>query len=223
MRVRRFMGACSHSVRNWMRRLTWIPCRINPVANDAIDFCKRSAAPDTTDGIPKYLEQLIEQPIVFGSKAAGAKIFCQVGPVAVGADPDLDKRWFVFDHGTMARGGESGDSTAGPDQRKGTGHFDLALVANADRMNVALDHRGYFAFFHSRMDMIARVHHAESREFVGQTHALNFLRRLDHADFREKWRSVHNFAAAPSKRIVETLPVDCRLSDHAIANLRRLR
>jgi hypothetical protein len=67
VRIGRLMSACSDAVRDWVRWLARVAGRIDPIANDAVDFAKRGAIADATNGISEYLEQLIEQAIVFGS------------------------------------------------------------------------------------------------------------------------------------------------------------
>ena len=50
------MCARSDAVRDGMRRLTRIAGCINAVANDTVDFAKRRAIANATNGIGKYLE-----------------------------------------------------------------------------------------------------------------------------------------------------------------------
>ena len=56
-----------------------------------------------------------------------------------------------------------------------------------------------------------------------KVYAFDFLLCLDHAHFRQQRRGVNDFLAARAKRVVIPLPVNRRLSHHAIANLRKLR
>src|SRR5205807_4119512 len=90
---------------------------------------------------------------------------------------------------------------------------------SSDVCSSDLDHGRHFAFFHSWPDVPARVFHADRGQFIGKTHALDFLRGFDHAHFGKQRCSVDDFAATRTKRIVITLPVNRRLPHHAIANL----
>src|SRR5258708_24420138 len=123
----------------------------------------------------------------------------------------------------MARCGEGGDAWTGPDKSESASHFDFALVADSDVVDVAFDHRRDFAFFHACPDVVAGVLHANGGQFVSQAHALDFLGSLDHAHLSEKRRGVNGFFAGSTKGIVKTLPVHGGLADHAIAYLRILR
>src|SRR5206468_9065276 len=67
-------------------------------------------------------------------EAAGAEVLRVVGPVAVGADPDLEQRRFVLEHRAAAGRRERADPRPGPDQREAVREVDLALVAGADRV-----------------------------------------------------------------------------------------
>ena len=105
----------------------------------------------------KYLQQLIEQAIVFGSQLSRANILREIGPIAVGANPYFDERRLVLDYWAVACGRERGDSLAGPDEREGARHFDFAFVADADGVDVAFDHCGHFAFLHARPNVFSRI------------------------------------------------------------------
>src|SRR5580700_477180 len=97
-------------MRDRVRRLAFIAGFVDEGADDAINLAERGAIADDTHRFAKNLKQQIEQAIVFGSERARANILGEVGPVAVGADPNFDERWLVFLHGAIAGGGESGDA-----------------------------------------------------------------------------------------------------------------
>src|SRR5215472_4408355 len=223
MRIRRLVRASPHAVSNGMRWLAGITGSRNPLPQDAINIPKRCSFPNARDSFRENRKQLVKQTVVFLGKPPGTNIFREVGPIAVGADPNLDQRWLVLDHRPMAGGRKGCDALPRPNQRERPGHLDFSLVTDAQRVDVAFDHGRDFAFLHSWLDILPRVLHADGCQFIGKTHALNFLRGLDHAYFGQQRRGVDDFAAARTKRIVITLPVNCRLAHHAIANLRKLR
>src|SRR6266571_471778 len=222
VRIGRLMGACDDSMGHGMRRLAAIAGSINPRANHAINLSQRRAVPGAVCCVVEYFQQLVQEAIVLWRKPAGAEILGQVGPIAVGADPNFHERRFVFHHGAMAGCRERGDALAGPDQREGAGHFDFSFIADAHAVDVTLDHRRDFAFFHSRTNVAARVFHSNAGQLVCQTHALDFLIGLDHAHFAEQWRRVHHLLARASKGIEVTLRIDRGLANHAVTNLRTL-
>ena len=90
-------------------------------------------------------------------------------------------------------------------------------------MNVALDHRRHFRFLHAGLDVGARIFHAQGRQLVGQAHALDFLRRLDHPGLRQQWCGVYYLSRSAAESVEVALPINRRLSHHAVADLRGLR
>src|SRR6266849_10804218 len=223
VRIRRLMGACADSVGHGMRRLAAIAGSINPRANHAINLSQWRTGPGAVCCLAEYFQQLVQEAIVLWGETAGAEILGQVGPIAVGADPNLHERRLVFHNRAMARCRERGDALAGPDQCEGAGHFDFSFVADAHGVDVTLDHRRDFALFHSRTNLAARVFHSDGSQLVCQTHALDFLIGLDHAHFGKQWRRVHDLLARASKGIEVTLGIDRGLANHAVTNLRALR
>ena len=87
-------------------------------------------------------------------------------------------------------------------------------------MNEAFIHSADFALFHAGTHVLARVIHGEGREFVGQTHALDFLTGLDRTGFVEEWGRVHNLAAKLFERFEIRHHESGRLANHAVGGLR---
>ena len=75
MRIRRFVRACSNSVANRMRRLTWIATLRNPRACQAIQFRKARSIFRIRNGFIENLQQEIEQAVIFAGKLSGTNIF----------------------------------------------------------------------------------------------------------------------------------------------------
>src|SRR5260370_16729718 len=97
---------------------------------------------------------------------AGTKILRQIGPVAIGAHPDLHERGLVLDHGPVTCGGERGDAGAGPDQRERTRHLPLPLITDPHLDDVPFVTHPYFAFFHSSPDGVPTALPTHSPPFL---------------------------------------------------------
>src|SRR6516162_3581363 len=140
MGIRRLVRARAHAVSNRMRWLSRITRRGNPLPQDAINVPERRSFSNTGDAIGENLQELVEQTVVLPGKPPRTNVFREIGPIAVGADPNLHQCRFILDHRTIAGSRESRDALPGPDQRERPRHRDFSLVADAHRLTVAFDH-----------------------------------------------------------------------------------
>src|SRR5438552_1603024 len=74
MRIRRFVRACSNSVANRMRRLTWIATLRNPRARQAIQLRKARSIFRIRNRFIENFQQEIEQAVIFAGKLSGTNI-----------------------------------------------------------------------------------------------------------------------------------------------------
>src|ERR1700733_8192016 len=222
VRIGRFMSAGADSVSDGMRRRGGVAGLVGAGANDAVDFAERGSVFHHADGFIENFEEQFEQAIVFRRESSRADIFGEISPVAVGADPDFDEGGFVLLDRAVRSGGEGSDALTGPDQSESAGHSDLIFVADADGVDVALDHSGYFAFLHASADIFAGLLHANGSELIGEAHAVDFLGCFDGAQLGKEWRGVDDLFRDWRKGIEIALSVKSWFADHAIANLRAL-
>src|SRR5215469_9561495 len=166
MRIRRLVRASPHAVSNGMRWLARITGSRNALPQDAINIPERCSFPNARDSFSENPKQLVEQTVVFRGKPARTNIFRKVGPIAVGADPNLHQRRLVCDHRTVAGCRECRDALPRPNQRERPRHVDFSLIPDAHRVDVAFDHGRHFAFLHSWLDILPRVLHADGRQFI---------------------------------------------------------
>src|SRR5437016_9727809 len=89
---------------------------------------ERRAFSNTRDSIGENLQELVEQTVVFPGKPPWTNIFREIGPIAVGADPDLHQRRLILDHRTMAGCREGRDALPRPDHRERPSHRDFYVV-----------------------------------------------------------------------------------------------
>ena len=142
-----------------------------------------------------------------------------VGPVAVGADPDLEQDGLALDHGQVAGGGEGLDPAAGPHERERERELDLAVVARPLAVHEALPERGDLRLPHPRAEQLADVVHRRRRELVRQPQALELLLGLDRACPDEERRRVRSLRERVEPRGGEGRG----LADHAVRGLRAER
>ena len=127
---------------------------------------------------------------VLGLQLADDEVLRVVGPVAVGADPDLEQDRLALDDRQVARRGERLDPAPGPDQRERERELDLAVVARALAVHEALPERGHLRLPHPGPEQLADVIHRRRRELVREPHALELLLGLDRARAGKERRRV---------------------------------
>ena len=140
-----------------------------------------------------------------------------VGPVAVGAHPDLEERRLPLDDRPRGRRGEGLDPRPRPDEREAEREVDLALPAGALAVDDALPLRCDLRLAHPRLDDELAVLHRRGRDLVREPHALDLLLGLDRAGLDEKRRRVDRIrpeAVEPVARERRRLP------DHPVRRLR---
>ena len=165
-------------------------------------------------------EELVEELVVAGVELARADVLRVVGPVAVGADPDLEERRLVLLDREVAGGGEGADPGARPDEREAERELDLAVPpARALAVHVALPEGGGLGLLHARPEVLLGVLHRVGGELVGEAHPLDLLRGLDRAGAREEGRGVGRVREGVEPGLREGR----RLADHAVGRLRAER
>ena len=90
-------------------------------------------------------------------------------------------------------------------------------------MHEAFKDRRDLTFLHPRPNAFPSVFHRQSRQFVGQLHAVDLLRGLDGAAMIQYQVSVDDFAGDRLKGIEPRLRPCARLAHHAVRTLRPLR
>ena len=138
-----------------------------------------------------------------------------VGPVAVGADPDLEQDGLALDHGQVSGGGEGLDPAARPDERERERELDLAVVARPLAVHEALPERGDLRLPHPGTEQLADMVHRRRRELVRQPQALELLLGLDRARADEERRRVCSLRERVEPRGGEGRG----LADHAVRGL----
>src|SRR5439155_16049082 len=143
--VRRLVRAGADAVADRVRRLARVAGLRETVADQPVELGEARAGAGEVDGPAVHVEELVEQPLVLGRQLARADVLRVVGPVAVGADPDLEQRRLVRLHGTVAGRGERTDPRPRPDEREAERELDVVAlrslavdVAEPERGRVAL-------------------------------------------------------------------------------------
>ncbi len=95
MRVRRLVRARADAVADRVRRLAGIADRRDPLADQPVELGEARARPAVGDRLLVDAEQPGLELAVLGPQLARAEQLRVVGPVAVGADPDLEQRRLV--------------------------------------------------------------------------------------------------------------------------------
>ena len=142
-----------------------------------------------------------------------------VGPVAVGADPDLEQDGLALHHGQVAGGRERLDPAPGPDERERERELDLALVSGALAVHEALPQRGRLGLPHPRPEPLAYVIHRRGSDLVREPQPLDLLPGLVRTRADEERRRV----ARLGKRVEPGGRERRRLADHAVGRLRAER
>ncbi len=142
-----------------------------------------------------------------------------VGPVAVGADPDLEERRLALDHRPVRRRRERPDPGPGPDQREPEREVDLALPAGSLAVDEPLPLGGDLSLAHPRPDQPAHVLHRGGCDVVRDPHALDLLRRLDHPRLVDHGHRV----GGVRPRVEPALHERRRLAHHPVGRLRAER
>src|SRR5712671_435031 len=182
MRVRRFVRARSDAMSNRMRRLPRISRGIDSLPDDAINIAHWRAVMNRSNGIVENRQQQVEERVVSHGEQPGTKIFRQVRPIAIRTYPNLNERGLIFNNRPRASRGKRRNAWPRPHESERASHLHFPFIANADRVNMPFDHRRNFALSHSRLDVVAGMLHAKRREFIRQTHPLDFLPSLEHTN-----------------------------------------
>ena len=101
MRVGPFMGASADSVADRVGGLSGVSTFGDARANEFVEFGKAGAVARERNRAVENLQQQIEQLVILRLQFTGAGILGEVGPIAVGANPDFET--------ASARLSESGD------------------------------------------------------------------------------------------------------------------
>ncbi len=112
-----------------------------------------------------------------------------VGPVPVGADPDLEEHGLALDDGQVARGGERLDALPGPDEREGERELDV-VAGRALAVDVALPDRGHLRLLHPGLEPAPDVMHRLAGDLVRDADPRDLLLGLDRAGAGEDGRAV---------------------------------
>ena len=142
-----------------------------------------------------------------------------VGPVAVGADPDLEERRLALDDRVVGRRGERLDARPRPDERERQRELDLALPAGALAVDEALPLGRRLRAGHPGAEDALDVLHRRGGDLVREAHALDLLLGLDRARLGEERRRV----GGVGQRVEPGLREGGRLADHAVGRLRAER
>ena len=142
-----------------------------------------------------------------------------VGPVAVGADPDLEERRLALDDRQVRRRRERPDPAARPDEREPEREVDLPAPARPLAVDEAEPLGGDLRLGHPRPDHAAGMVHRRRGNLVRQSHALDLLRGLARARLDERRGRVDG----ARERVEPCLRVRRRLADHPVGGLRAER
>ena len=141
-----------------------------------------------------------------------------IGPVAVGAHPDLEQHRLVDRHRQVARRGERLDAAPGPDEREGQRQLDVG-PRRPLAVHEPLPDRRRLRLLHARPQLGADQLHRVGGDLVRDPHARDFLLGLDRAGAREQRRRVHRIR----ERVEPGLRERRRLADHPVGRLRAER
>src|SRR5581483_4209058 len=100
------------------------------------------------------------------------------GPVAVRADPYLEKDGLTLDDGQVGGGGERLDALPRPHERERQRELDV-LTGRPAAVDVALPDRGGLRLLHPRLESAAHVLHRIRRDLVRDADACDLRLRLD--------------------------------------------
>ena len=114
MRVGPLVGAGTDAVADGVGGLSGVSTFGDAGANELVEFGEAGTVSREGNGAAENLKQKVEQLVILRLQFAGAGILGEIGPIAVGADPDFEERWLVFLNRAIAGGGERGNSLAGP-------------------------------------------------------------------------------------------------------------
>src|SRR4051794_10583416 len=181
VRVRRLVCACADAVADRVRGLAGVAQLGDALPHEPVELGERRAGRAMCDRPLVYVAQSdFELPVVL-AQVAHAQELRVVGPVAVGADPDLEQHGLAFDDRQAARCGEGLDPFARPDERVAECELDLPVPAGALPVHEALPDRGRLALAHSEPQLAANVLHRGRADLVREPYALDFLLGLDRA------------------------------------------
>src|SRR2546425_81778 len=97
MCVRRLVGARADPVADRMRWLAWVAGRGDALADAPVELGEARAGLAERDRVVVDDAELVEQLGVTRGQRPGAEVLRVVGPVAVGAYPDLEQRRLALD------------------------------------------------------------------------------------------------------------------------------
>ena len=166
------MRAGADAVADRVRGLARVACVVQLFAHLPVELGHRRPGPDVLERAVVHVHERGLQLGVLRLQLAHHEILGVVGPVTVGADPDLEQDGLALDHGQVAGGGEGLDPAARPDERERKRELDLAVVARPLAVHEALPERGDLRLPHPRAEQLADVVHRRCRELVRQPQAL---------------------------------------------------
>src|SRR4051794_37918539 len=135
------MCTCADSVTDRMTRLPRIADFGEARSHRSVQLGQvRAGSQAGSDGCV-YRHQLLLELRIGRGQLARADVLRVVGPVAVGADPDLEQRRLVLLDGTVRGGRERADARPRPDQRVAEGEVDLPLPPRALAVDEPLPQR----------------------------------------------------------------------------------
>ena len=163
--------------------------------------------------------ELVEQLRVARREGSGAEVLRVVGPVAVGADPDLEQRRLVLDDRVGGGRRERLDARARPDERERQRELDLPVPARALAVDEALPLGCRLGAGHAGSQDALHVLHRRGGDLVREPHPLDLLLGLDRARLVQERRRVGRVGECVEPGLRE----GGRLADHAVGRLRAER
>jgi hypothetical protein len=199
-----------------MRRLAREAHRLDALAHAPVELGHRGAGADRVERAVVDVQQRRLELGVLRLQLADDEVLRVVGPVAVGADPDLEQDGLALDGGQVSRRGEGLDAAAGPDEREGKRELDPAVVARTLAVDEALPERGDLGLPHPGPEQLADVVHRRRCELVRQPQPLELLLGLERPRADEKRGRVGRLRERVEPRGGERR----RLADHPVGGLR---
>ena len=121
---------------------------------------------------------------------ADHEILRVVGPVTVGANPDLEQDGLALDDRQVSGRGERSDPAAGPHERERQRELHLPVPAGALAVHEALPQSCRLRLLHPDAELATNVLHRRRRDLVREEQPLDLLRRLAGARTHEERRRV---------------------------------
>src|SRR5262249_20866846 len=154
---RRLVRAGADPVADRMGRLAGKAELLDPLPHEPVELRHARARPAVVDRAAVDGQQALLELAVVLAQLADAEQLRVVGPVPVGADPDLEQHRLALDDRPVARRGERLDAAPRPDQREAERELDLALPARALTVDEALPERSDLALGHADLQLAPGV------------------------------------------------------------------